>query len=217
MTIPRNRWNDSICPVRAPLFPRLNRWLRGPASAQTGREADARAMRADAEAPDPQEVIRRSMRTPRLVAEPWYVDNVSITGTRFYATGWSMPVHSANEAADGLFRVNGRCFDTLRYPFPRPDVGDVFWMRDGSGLSGFEGAIENLPEPYPDGILEIERVVPDTPPVERGRDSWFKPDPARHTDLPDAERRFRVIGDRNPDGFLISGATDYHRMDRAIA
>jgi SAM-dependent methyltransferase len=58
--------------------------------------------------------------------------------------------------------------------------------------------------------------VNDTPPVERGRDSWFAPDPALHGDLPDEDRRFRVIGDRDARGFLVSGATDYHRMDRAL-
>jgi Methyltransferase domain len=153
---------------------------------------------------------------PRLVAEPWYVDYITISGNQLSAGGWSMPVDVQNKPANGWFMINGRPFDELRYPFPRPDVGAVFWMREGSSLSGFEGTIENLPEPYPDGILEIRRINANTPAVERGRDSWFKPDPARHTDLPDAERRFRVIGDRDPDGFLISGATDYQRIDRTV-
>jgi hypothetical protein len=127
-----------------------------------------------------------------------------------------MPVDIRRTPVDGWFTVNDRPFDTLRYPIRRPDVGDVFWMREGSGDSGFEGTIENVPDPYPDGILEIRRMRTDTPAIERGRDSWFKPDPTRHTDLPDANRRFRVIADRNPDRFLVSGATDYHRIDRAV-
>ena len=181
--------------MRADLLSRLNRWLRGPPPAQR----------------PPDELI-----VPRLVAEPWYVDKVTIEGTRLAAAGWSMPMARATEPPGGWFTVNGHRFDAIRYPLLRADVGEVFWQRAGSALSGFECAIDDLREPFPDGILEIRRVVPDTPAVERGRDSWFKPDPALHADLPDDDRRFRVIGDRDPVGFLISGATDYHRLDRVL-
>ena len=152
---------------------------------------------------------------PRLSAEPWYVDKMTIDGVRLSAAGWSMPVVE-REPDDGWFKVNGRRFDRIEYPLPRADVGAVFWQREGSSLCGFECAIDDLPQAYPNGVLEIQRVVADTPRVELGRDSWFAPDPARHANLPDADRRFRVIGDRDPAGFLISGATDYHRMDRAL-
>ncbi|HEX6136857.1 MAG TPA: class I SAM-dependent methyltransferase [Casimicrobiaceae bacterium] len=151
----------------------------------------------------------------RLVAEPWYVDKVTIEGARLAAVGWSMPVDE-REPPEGWFNVNGRRFDRIRYPFPRPDVAAVFWQRRNAVSCGFECEIDDLPEPYPGGVLEIRRVIAHTPSVERGRDSWFAPDPALHRSVPDAERRFRVIGDRDPAGFLISGATDYHRMDRAL-
>jgi SAM-dependent methyltransferase len=160
---------------------------------------------------------RRNVAVKRLVAEPWYVDRIDISGDCLSAAGWSMPIDLEDKPADGWFTVNGRPFDELRYPLPRPDVGEVFWMREGAGQSGFEGSIGNMTDPYPGGVLEIRRVNPRTPAIEIGRDSWFKPDPARHMDLPDAERRFRVIGDRDPNGFLISGATDYHRIDRVVA
>ena len=152
---------------------------------------------------------------PRLVAEPWYVDKVTIEGTRLAATGWSMPMARATEPPDGWFTVNGHRFDAIRYPLLRADVGEVFWQRAGSALSGFECAIDDLREPFPDGILEIRRVVPDTP-AERGRDSWFKPDPAFHADLPDDDRRFRVIGDRDPVGIPDLRRDDYHRLDRVL-
>ena len=180
---------------------RLARWLR--------RSSTARA-------PSPQPPGTGGSIERRLVAEPWYVDRVSVSGSRLTAEGWSMAVPGAVEPAEGWFTVNGRRFDILRYPLPRADVGDVFWMREGAAMCGFEATIYDLEQPYPEGVLEIRRVVPDTPVVERGRDSWFKPDPALHAGLPDEARRLRVIGNADADGFLISGATDYHRIDRAM-
>jgi len=197
--------------MRTELLDRLNRWMRG------GRRRGAIAA-DDAPAPPVVESdagTDRDLIVPRLCAEPWYVDKVAIEGDRLYAAGWSMAVPGQPEPPQGWFTVNGRRFDAMRYPFPRPDVGAVFWMREGASLCGFEGTIERIAEPYPDGVLEIRRIVADTPGVERGRDSWFKPDPALHANLPDEDRRFRVIGDRDPNGFLISGATDFHRIDRA--
>ncbi|HEX2390830.1 MAG TPA: class I SAM-dependent methyltransferase, partial [Casimicrobiaceae bacterium] len=161
------------------------------------------------------DALRASLIVPRLVAEPWYVDAVAIDGSRVTAAGWSMPVDSA-EPMGGWFTINGRPFDTIRYPLHRQDVGDAFWQRAGAAYSGFECAIERLDAPYPDGLLEITRVRPDTPAIERGRDAWFRPDPRLHEDLPDADRRFRVIGDRDATGFLVSGATDRQRLDRAV-
>lgn len=151
-----------------------------------------------------------------LAVAPWYVDHINISDASLYAAGWCIPINVTKEPAGGWFTVNGQSFDELRYRFARPDVGAVFWMHPGSELCGFEGRIEHLSEPYPDGVLEFRRIGFDTPAIELGRDSWFKPDPALHTDLPDADRRFRVIADRDPNGFLVSGATDYHRIDRAV-
>jgi SAM-dependent methyltransferase len=194
---------------------RFGRWLRGPQ-----RDAPPAPASASAVAPKDDmrhdDALRDALTVRELVAEPWYVDQVAIDGKRLVAAGWSMPIDGASEPAAGWFNVNGRRFDVTRYPLPRVDVGNVFWQRAGAANSGFECEIDDLPDPYPDGVLEITRVRPLTPAVERGRDSWFKPDPALHADLPDEDRRFRVIGDRDPVGFLVSGATDYHRLDRAL-
>jgi len=157
----------------------------------------------------------RDLVVPRLVAEPWYVDRVAIDGRRLNAAGWSMPV-TDREPPGGWFTVNGKRFDRLAYPLLREDVGAVFWQRDGASNCGFNGEIDDVVDPYPDGILEIQRSVADTPAIERGRDAWFLPDPALHSNIPDEDRRFRVIGDRDARGFLVSGATDYHRLDRVL-
>jgi hypothetical protein len=159
--------------------------------------------------------VRESLPFARLRAEPWYVDRVTIAGSHVRAEGWSMQV-GEREPDEGWFTINGRRCDRIAYPLRRDDVGAVFWQRRDAAHCGFIADIDALDEPYPDGMLEIRRVRADTPRVEQGRDSWFLPDPSRHVDLPDEDRRFRVIGDRDARGFLVSGATDYRRLDRAL-
>jgi len=148
-----------------------------------------------------------------FAAEPWFLDHLNVEDNRVYVFGWSILTDNSTEPPGGWFLINGKPFDELRYPFPRPDIGGVFWMHPGAELSGFEGAAEHLSEVYPDGILQVQRIRSNRRSIESGRDFWCKPDPALHADIPDEAGRFRVIGDRDPHGFLLSGATDYHRID----
>jgi hypothetical protein len=171
----------------------------------------------DLNPPEPPSVVEEPARaTEGLVVAPWFVDKLEVSGQRVSVAGWSIALNSSEDPSRIGFAVNGRPFDRLRYPLPRPDVGAVFWMHPGAERCGFDGAVDELSEPYPDGVLEVRRTGLGTPAIESGRDSWFKPDPALHTRLPDADRRFRVIGNRDADGFLLSGATDYHRIDRVV-
>jgi hypothetical protein len=158
---------------------------------------------------------RECLPLARLRAEPWYVDRVMIEGSHVRAEGWSMPV-GEREPDEGWFTINGRRCDRVAYPLRRDDVGAALWQRRDAANCGFVADIDVLPEPYPDGMMEIRRVRADTPRIEQGRDAWFLPDPTRHGDLPGEDRRFRVIGDRDARGFLVSGATDYRRLDRAL-
>ena len=153
---------------------------------------------------------------PRLVAEPWYVDRIEINDHRVAVSGWSMPPDPLTKPAQGWFLINGLPFDHTSYPLPRADVGEVFWQRQGAAMSGYECSIDNIEQIYPGGVLEIRRVNPRTPEIERGRDAWFIPDPASHTHTPDEDQRFRVIGNRDLRGFFISGATDYRRLDHVL-
>lgn len=66
-----------------------------------------------------------------------------------------------------------------------------------------------------DGVIEIRCVDSATDSATVGRESWFIPDPALHLNVPDADRRFRVIGNRDLEGFLRLGATDAYRIRAA--
>jgi len=150
-----------------------------------------------------------------LPAEPWSLDEVDVGSDRLTVRGWSIPADAAVEPRQ--FTFNGRPFDEIRYPLPRPDVGALFAGRPAADRCGFQCSTTLSDTAYPNGVLEIERVRPGATPIDRGRDCAFVPDPAAHIDLPDEDRRFRVIGNKDRTGFLTTGATDYYRLDRAIA
>jgi len=148
----------------------------------------------------------KSLIRDRLVAEPWFIDRVSVSGSTVEIEGWSF----ANDLPS-LFYINGKPFDEIEHPLSRPDVGEVFWQRRNASMSGFRCSSSNVDEAYPNGLLEISRASDDTR-IDSGRDSWYLPDAAAHQDLPDPDRRFRVIGNREAGGFLDTGATDFHRL-----
>jgi SAM-dependent methyltransferase len=150
-----------------------------------------------------------------LVDEPWCLDRVEITDREVVARGWSLPPLGV-ASAPREFRLNDRPFEIIRHPLARRDVAAVFPMRPNGELCGFECRSTLTDAPYMDGVLRIERVRPQATALDRGRDCSFVADPALHTDLPDPDRRFRVIGNRDASGFLDTGATDYRRLDHAL-
>jgi SAM-dependent methyltransferase len=150
----------------------------------------------------------------RLVAEPSVVDEVELVGSdRLILKGWVFQ-DTGSSACDPRMRfsVNGHAPLSVEYPTPRPDVQKVFWQRPGAELSGFAVTV---PLEFSNGVLEFRCADSQTTLLDSGRESWVYPDQKLHENLPDEDRRYRVIGNRDPKGFLGSGATDAFRIKAA--
>lgn len=145
----------------------------------------------------------------RFAGEPWFLDGIHVSDVSATISGWSFP---RPDGRPTQFLANGAPLAEVHYPVPRPDVREVFWQRRHAEMSGFTLKTASESKPYVQGMLTISRSSP-TRAIEAGRDSWYLPDPALHQDLPDEDRRFRVIGDRNAAGFLNTGATDLMRLN----
>lgn len=160
-------------------------------------------------------VVSPETQSSRLVAEPWYLDDVTTAGEgRVTITGWALQDDAVpSESQSKRFLVNGRAPVSVTYPLSRPSVQEVFWHRPNSELSGFVLIAE---EQYPDGVMTITCLNSDAVGDTAARANWYVPDPARHKKVPDADRRFRVIGNRDLNGFLRLGATDAHRIKEAF-
>jgi SAM-dependent methyltransferase len=151
----------------------------------------------------------------RLLAEPWYLDEVVATEPgSVKIVGWALQDDAiAPDKQTSRFLVNGSAPLTIDYPISRPGVQEVFWHRPGSELSGF---VMTAKEDYPDGIMTITCENSDARGDAAGRIHWYVPDPKLHSNVPDPDRRFRVIGNRDLDGFLRLGATDAYRIKSAF-
>ena len=152
----------------------------------------------------------------RYGAEPWFLDSIDTSDGNLTARGWAFIDESRSDGAySSRFAFNGRAFDRVEYPLKRPDVGECFPTRRRSDDCGFVLTAFAPPAFFRDGVLEVSCRDVATPKAASARDSWFWPDPTLHPDLPDEDRRYRVIGNRDATGFLLSGCTDFHRLDRA--
>ena len=155
-----------------------------------------------------------SPKQKQWVVKPCVVDKVEhVPDKCLTLKGWVFQ-DTGSSACDPLMRfsVNGDAPIAVEYPTPRPDVQNVFRQRRDAEMSGF--AVTASCE-FRNGVLEFRCVDSQTTSLDRGRESWFYPDPKLHENLPDEDRRYRVIGNRDQIGFLGTGATDAFRIKAA--
>jgi SAM-dependent methyltransferase len=159
---------------------------------------------------------KRIRQFDRFPAEPWFIDVVDASGAGLKVQGWAF-IDKRRPDGDysARFSFNGRPFDSVLYPLLRKDVGDCFPARMDAAHCGFILTAVDVATPYRKGVLEITCHDEAATGAAAGRNSWFVPDPARHKNLPDEDRRYRVIANRDAASFLMSGCTDLNRLDRA--
>ena len=149
-----------------------------------------------------------------LDAEPWYIDEViDLKNSTVQIRGWAMQdVNIAPDQHAHRFSVNGKAPLTIDYPQARPDVQKVFWQRANAEMCGFT---LTAPLEFPAGVIEVRCKSSLNSKASSGCESWYLPNIELHRNMPDADRRFRVIGNRDEDGFLKLGATDAMRLKSA--
>jgi SAM-dependent methyltransferase len=155
-----------------------------------------------------------------LISEPWTIDQLTINrkGDTVIVdmNGWAFPDPELGRASPGKFLINGQPFADVSYPVDRAHVGTVFWQRSNARYSGFRCvASGRYDEIYRNGVLEITYINPGPPRRVPAQQSWYLCDATKEGAFPDEERRFRVIGNNDLDGFILTGLTDFKRLDAA--
>lgn len=155
-----------------------------------------------------------------LVSEPWTIDQLIIDREGDMVTvrmsGWAFADPQLGMASPKLFLINGRPFTDMTFPVDRVDVGNIFWQRTNARYCGFHCvAVGRYDEIFRDGVLELTYVNPGPSRGVPAQQSWYFCDAAREGEFPGEERRFRVIGNRDLNGFILTGLTDFKRLDAA--
>jgi SAM-dependent methyltransferase len=153
-----------------------------------------------------------------LVSEPWFIDRLTHEGDELVVEGWAFPDPElpAGTSDATRFELNGVPFAQASYPLPRTDVGDLFWQRRNAAQCGFRcvtrGSLDTL---YPGGELRLTFRNPGPARKVAAQQSWFIRRPDQEPPFPDADRRYRVIGNRDFEGFRQTGYTDFRRLEEA--
>ncbi len=153
---------------------------------------------------------------PAPVSEPWFIDRLVHEGDELVVEGWAFPDAALTAGANDTarFDLNGAPFAQASYPLPRTDVGDLFWQRQSAAQSGFRcvarGGVDAL---YPGGELQLTYRNPGPARKVAAQQSWFVRRPDQEPPFPDADRRYRVIGNRDLEGFRLTGYTDFRRLE----
>jgi SAM-dependent methyltransferase len=150
-----------------------------------------------------------------LECESWWLDSIAQRPDGIAIAGWAFPPRDGDLAIE-MFTLNGRPFSSGRI-YPRPEVAKFFWQRPDAIQSGFEcfepGDAESL---YPGGFATVDLAGSGSALPDGLSRQWLYPAPALRADLPDSDRQCRVTGDRNDEGFISTGATDWGRLDAAL-
>jgi SAM-dependent methyltransferase len=160
--------------------------------------------------------VRVANRRPQLEGEPWSLDGLEVDGNVVRGFGWAFPPLRLLVDETAIFTLNGERMRGMTFQ-PRLDVAERFWQREGAEACGFEFS-ETVEGPiYPGGFLELSYLNSPSRLPRKLRLSWHCPDPQREAPLPSPAQRTRVLGNDNARGFVLTGATDFLRLKRALS
>ena len=146
-----------------------------------------------------------------LEAEPWMIESLELRENELEIRGWAFPPLS--RPSEARFTINDQSFDIVEYPVERPGMDQVFWQRQNALHSGFRCRSRTSTDLFPNGALTLRFDYPDRPARYWFHNTWFFKDPKREGTLPEANRRYRVVGTDSPDMFCIGGFSDFSRMN----
>jgi SAM-dependent methyltransferase len=161
----------------------------------------------------------RPPKYPRLWqawGQKWALEGAAREGDLLRFWGWALIPPA--ERARARLTWNGRPFERVEFPVPRPDVGRVFSFQPFASDSGFNAwaAIDSSTRGAAE-LVAIRWVDGATGRPFFGRDlPYYYPLPTADEVLPEVGRRMRVHGSGDPENFRVLGATTWMRLRAAL-
>ena len=139
-----------------------------------------------------------------LLTDPWIIDRVGIDGKDVTLNGWALAPGGDASLAD--FRINDQSFDSVAWPQPRGDIEQLYFFHPGARSAGFtlRKRLDDLDEIEELSIRFVDRSSGAS--LASYQDYRF-PLRDRADNLPDTDRRVRVMGSADPQLFQLGGYT----------
>lgn len=148
--------------------------------------------------------------------EPWCIDYIDIRQEGETSTveirGWAILVPAGKGAV--TFTLNGRAFDQVTYPTPRPDIERLFWYRPNALQSGFTCTAQvQTADLFPDGRVTFAYVDKATRQPLNPRHAYYFYDVTTDSQpLADPARRKRVHGSEDESAYRLVGFDTYVKL-----
>ena len=148
--------------------------------------------------------------------EPWCLDYVHVAGADVEIKGWAIAPGGTSSAV--TLAVNGRPFNTVKYPTVRKDLGELYWYLPHAKYSGFEARTPADPDVLTSADpLVLQCVNRKTGvPFREEHAYYFNSRSSAHLPVPDGGRMRRVHGGDQVDSFLLEGYSTFVKLDRAL-
>jgi SAM-dependent methyltransferase len=148
--------------------------------------------------------------------DPWCLDYARLDGDRVTIAGWALPPGGAHGRV--TFALNGRPFEQVAYPRPRPDLGSLYWYLPYAGQTGFACSTPaDAGSLTSSGPLLLQCIDRQTGlPFRDEHAYYFNPRSSTELPLPDGPRMRRVHGADLPEAFLLEGYCAYGKLDQAL-
>ncbi len=145
-------------------------------------------------------------------ASVWCLDNLRTGGGRLELDGWGLAPGERKPA----IAVNGVRLEA-NFGSPRTDLADLMAFDRRAPTAGFQARHADLAAlGAAREHLEIQFCDAATlRPFNEGHSFFWPLNPLLHP-FPDPERRRRVHGDANEDGFIINGYSTFMKLSRAL-
>ncbi len=145
----------------------------------------------------------------------WCMDRIELSPGRIEVSGWAIPPPAGHAGAG--FAFNGRDFEEVAWPTPRPDIDAIFnylpGMRQGFGFV----CRSRFPERTcpPDGFIRISYTnLKTSRPFRDDHDYYF---PTREEfPLPPPGNRKRVHGSDFEISFRLEGYSSFVKLGQAV-
>jgi SAM-dependent methyltransferase len=145
----------------------------------------------------------------------WSIGSISVE-QKLVFSGWALYENGNSSTSLPIFLNNNRVKE-IAFPLDSPNLEGILPDIKNSSQSGFKCEIErSLDELFNNDFVELKFMPYGLTHSQIARNAFYYYDPRKERKMPDTKNIYRVIGSKNIEGFLFSGATAFLRISNYL-